>query len=842
MSEIGKISGQILADDLRRDSKNLSFDTDLLHLDVVNRRIGVKNTGPTTGFNVTGTIAADELSVLAPNISPNFTTIGSLKFYTNTIQNAVGDINLTATGTTKYVKTKAWRSSDGLEFRGSDLQGTGTDQSINFYPTGNGQVIVGQLGTEKDVAVNGDLRTTGTLTFGGDVTFGNSDTDNVTFSSDINSSIRPEVWQLGDVGIGTNSPGDPKWGLGQSGYTWNNLYSKNVTATNASFSGALNYGTIDLSLKQGKSWYVSVNGSDTNTGDHQQGPYLTIAKALDEAQSGDTIFVFPGTYVEVTPLTVPVGVTVRGLDLRNVIITPSVGTISNDVFLLNGETTLEDFTVTGFKYNSSLNTGHAFRFANDFKVTSRSPYVKNITVITFGSITTSTDPRGYASGDAGRAAYIDGAVVNTASKEASLLFHSCTFLTPGVDCVTMTNGVRVEWLNSFTYFAYRGLVGLQGTLGFASLGAKFGAELRSIGSANVYGDWAVWGDGADVIMYLVGHNFAYVGSLQDSSNDPTLANEGHDAERLNGAEIYYQSVDQSGNMRIGNVFKVNSETGIVTFTGTNFQINQGSIEFISSSSRTYIDAHEVSTGNIRISDNTITTLNGNLNFSAANQNVNISSISEFILPKGSNTDPFNTVGGVRYNTTINNFEGYAATGVVSLYAIQDSTQTTRITPELTPGANDQTIRMYANNDLKISITDSKVTFKDLRLSNLYFTPARLTLNASSDLTFNPTSGITNIQNLKFYTDTIENISDDFILNLPQNNDGYFVLDGPAVQLPYGTEGERSQVPEVGMHRYNTDNTAVEVWDGTEWSSATGSALVSTEDMQDESTLWAYVLG
>jgi hypothetical protein len=113
MSEIGKISGQILADDLRRDGKNLSFDSDLLYLDVVNRRVGVKNTGPTTGFLVSGDIKTDYLSVTAPNISPNFTTIGGLKFYGNTIQYAVGDINLTATGVTKYVKAKAWRSSDG---------------------------------------------------------------------------------------------------------------------------------------------------------------------------------------------------------------------------------------------------------------------------------------------------------------------------------------------------------------------------------------------------------------------------------------------------------------------------------------------------------------------------------------------------------------------------------------------------------------------------------------------------------------------------------------------------------------------------------------------------------
>jgi len=831
MSEIGKISGQILADDLIRQGTDLVFDTDLLYLDVVNRRVGVKNTGPTTGFLVSGNIVTDDLLVAAPNISPNFTTIASLKFYDTTIQNAVGDINLTATGATKYVYAPGWKTTSNLEIRTNNIQALDTDQTINFNPTGIGQVIVGAVGNTKNVDILGDLRTTGTLTFNGDVTFGNNDTDNIAFTADINSNIRPE------------QPGATElWSLGTSDYKWNNIYSRNVTSDTVTLSGSLLYGTTDLSLTQGKSWYVSVNGNDTNAGNHQNGPYLTIAKALSVATSGDTIFVYPGTYTEITPLTVKVGVTVRGLDIRTVIIQPDATTISNDVFLLNGETTLEDFTVTGHRYNSLANTGHAFRFANNFKVSSRSPYIKNITVITFGSVTTVDDPRGYSSYDAGRAAYIDGSVATSDSKEASLLFHSCTFLTPGVDCVTMTNGVRVEWLNSFTYFAYRGLVGLQGILGFASLGVKFGAELRSIGSANVYGDWAAWGDGANVIMYLVGHNFAYVGSLQDSTNDPTLANEGHQAERLNGAQIYYQSVDQSGNMRVGNVFKVEGATGKVLFTATTFQFNGSSLEFTSGSNRTYLDSFEVSTGYVRVSGNTLTTIGGDLILGAANQEVNLSSISELILPKGATTNPFNTVGGIRFNTTINDFEGYAASGTVGLYGILDSTKTTKITAELTPGVDDKTIRMYANNDLKVSITDSTTTIKNLYVGDLQFNQTTLNLVNNSSLTFAATSGITTIQNIALYTDTIENVSDNALIEFPQNGTGYIVFDGNAVQVPYGTDTEQPVITEIGMHRYNTTDELLEVWNGTEWVPATGAAAVSAEDMIEESDVWTFVLG
>ena len=43
-----------------------------------------------------------------------------------------------------------------------------------------------------------------------------------------------------------------------------------------------------------------------------------------------------------------------------------------------------------------------------------------------------------------------------------MLFHAVTFIIPGVDGLTMRNSVRVEWLNSFTYFANRGIYMQQG--------------------------------------------------------------------------------------------------------------------------------------------------------------------------------------------------------------------------------------------------------------------------------------------------------------------------------------------------------------------------------------------
>ena len=195
--------------------------------------------------------------------------------------------------------------------------------------------------------------------------------------------------------------------------------------------------------------YVSANGSNNNAGNHPQSPYLTVEKALQNATAGDTIHVYPGVYQERLPLVIPAGVTVKGHSMRSVTIKPD-SVDSEDVFHLNGETTVEDLTIQDFYYNSGTDVGYAFKFAPNFKVTSRSPYVRNVTVITKGSVTNASDPRGFNQGDAGKGAFLDGSVAHADSKEASLLFHAATLITPGVDALTVKNGVRVEWLTSFT--------------------------------------------------------------------------------------------------------------------------------------------------------------------------------------------------------------------------------------------------------------------------------------------------------------------------------------------------------------------------------------------------------
>ena len=254
------------------------------------------------------------------------------------------------------------------------------------------------------------------------------------------------------------------YNIGTATKRWATGNFANVT-TNTLTTNDLDFGAIDLISIPGNIIYVSTNGSDARTGTHPQDPVATIAKGLELAGLHDTVYIYPGQYQEAFPLTVPQGVTVRGHSLRAVEIAPTSGTQSNDAFVMNGDSAVEDVTIKDFYYNSGAVTGHAFRFANNFRVYERSPYVRNVSVITKGTTTSNTDPRGFAAGDAGRGAYLDGSVAHVDSREASMLFHSVTFITPNASGLKVTNGARVEWLNCFTYFADKGIEILEGATG-----------------------------------------------------------------------------------------------------------------------------------------------------------------------------------------------------------------------------------------------------------------------------------------------------------------------------------------------------------------------------------------
>ena len=607
MAQVGRISGPLLFANLERNGIDLAFRNNLstaqlLYLDVNSGLISVNTDTPINELTIDGISKTN-------NLLSTTAKIANFNISNNNIDISAGDIFVNAN---RIINIPTLRNTE-IQINDNTISSYNTNSNIDLSANGTGTVEA-----LADTNVTGNVHATGNITADGSLTFGDGDTDDIVLGAEIASDIIPDQ--------------NNTYRLGSPSKQWQNLYS-NLLNGNAISTGSISVGSTFHATRQGNTFWVAQNGDDTNVGDHPNGPFKTIKHALDQADASTggpvTIHVMPGGYEEELPLVVPSNVTIRGEDIRNTIIRPSSADQSKDIFHMNGESTVQNLTIKDFYYDSLNDTGYAFRFAPNTVVSTRSPYIQNVTVITQGSATSASDPRGFASGDAGKGALIDGADVLSASNEASMLFHSVTFITPGVDAVTMTNGVRVEWLNSFTYFADKGLYAVDGGTGHLSSDGstvKYGAELRSIGSASVYGNYGAYADGAGTLMYLIQHNFAYIGVGKYVDNDPSRVIQSQEVTELNAGRIYYNSIDHRGNFRVGDNFFIDQDTGEISLELTEADIDAlNGLTITTNGQTTYIDGTRVETGNIRFRGNDITSLSGNIEIDSFSGNINLTS-------------------------------------------------------------------------------------------------------------------------------------------------------------------------------------------------------------------------
>jgi len=750
---VGRISGPLLKSNLIRNGIDLAFETDLLYLDVNNQRIGVKNNAPQYELDVSGTTRTTNLIVT------NKADLADVTVEGNTISTTSPYLNL-ATLDTVVALNKI--RIDSIDIEGNAITTNDSNANLEFRPNGTGAVNV-----HSNLNVDGNIYASGNITADGNITIGDADTDNVIFNADVSSNIIPDVDDLYTLGS------DPTAG----GKQWNDVYVNNLRASSLVVSDNLDVGNIDFTLVHGNTYYVAENGDDAHVGDHFFDPFASVKHALSVAVAGDTILISPGIYTEEFPLTVPAGVTVKGEGIRAVTIQPTVATNTNDAFLLNGETTVEELTISSF-----YSPGYAFKYAPGYTATSRSPYIRNTTVITEGSVTNPTDPRGFNEGDAGKGVFLDGAVASSSSINTALLFHSVTFITPGVDAVVLTNGARVEWLNSFTYFANRSMyaydspqgrrnaglskVTLSGVTGTFTAGntltitsadastvltgtidsvngndvyvqgyldfdgfdltpqsitdgtatattvdsfdlREFGAEVRLIASASVYGNFGLVGQGPGVIMYAIGHNLAYIGNGKETTNDPNTVIQANEIVETESARIRYNSVDHKGDFRVGDLFYVNQETGNVQFAVSNFEINtENGVTFNTNGDTTFIDGTKIETGDWRISGNTIETLTQDANFEGGSGIVNLN--SDVNVTGSLDVTGNVTIGG---NITIGDEE----TDTIEIIAGIDSDINPKTASTYSLGTSTKTWKNLFVNNVNldsITITDNYITTTD----------------------------------------------------------------------------------------------------------------------------------
>jgi hypothetical protein len=116
----------------------------------------------------------------------------------------------------------------------------------------------------------------------------------------------------------------------------------NIQSSQESGKGVV---TIDAYTPAGKTIFVNQNGNDDNSGLTENDAKRTIKSAASISLFGDTIKVFPGTYVEDNPIVLNPTVSVEGAELRNCVVTPK--NPSKDLFLVNNGCHITDISFIG---------------------------------------------------------------------------------------------------------------------------------------------------------------------------------------------------------------------------------------------------------------------------------------------------------------------------------------------------------------------------------------------------------------------------------------------------------------------------------------------------------------
>ena len=287
---IGRISGQLLKSNLLRAGENLAFETDLLYLDVVNSRIGIRTATPTVDLDVNGHTRSTNITV------DNQLNVGNLHFTGNTITSDSSTINFAAAAGEATVYHSRLQIDD-LQLQGNIISTTVSNSSIEIDPNGSGTVnIIANTNITGNLLVTGNVNATGNIVIGGNITIGDALTDNIVINASIRSDLVPET--------------DNTYDLGSPTFRWRSIY------VNEFFTTSLNVPTLDvgnlmfrdneITTTTGQDLYIDGNGA----GGVRLGNFRIVDNVITNvstnaitqiAQSGTGYFKIQGTNGFVPP-------------------------------------------------------------------------------------------------------------------------------------------------------------------------------------------------------------------------------------------------------------------------------------------------------------------------------------------------------------------------------------------------------------------------------------------------------------------------------------------------------------------------------------------------------------
>ncbi len=330
---VGRITGPLLAQNLLRDGVNIAVETDLLYIDVVNGRIGIKTDAPRTELDVNGTLTTKVL--IADTATIGLVTIES-STSSSTISTLFGPLTVAPGGNEwLYVNTTA-------SFRG-DVYATG-----NFFAQGN--IKLGDTTSSDIIELLGEVQSD-ILPYISSGTFS-------TYISTLTGLTVTDFYTSTEI--------VSEYSLGNTSSYWQNGFLENIftkridtagTATDVQFfpdipllERTLNKSVTingDIRVYGGSPigtapvinnvLYVNENGSDDNDGRAMDSSRAcrTISGAVRSPyyKEGTIIKVAAGVYYEDNPIGLKPYTSVVGDSLRTTIVEPLNKTV--DLFHVN---------------------------------------------------------------------------------------------------------------------------------------------------------------------------------------------------------------------------------------------------------------------------------------------------------------------------------------------------------------------------------------------------------------------------------------------------------------------------------------------------------------------------
>jgi len=220
----------------------------------------------------------------------------------------------------------------------------------------------------------------------------------------------------------------------------------------------------------GNEWFVAKYGNDKNIGNSPGAAFLTIKKACEIAEPGDTIRVFAGLYTEQGPIQVPERVAIVGEDLRRTLVTTAGQT---DLYHVRRGCYISHQSFVGPSNPNAMVSfpTQGYGYADGTEQNWQSPYVQNCTNFVPDSV----------------GMRIDG---NRASGFKSMVLDAYTQYNQGGIGVSITN------------FGYAQLVSLFTICCDIAVYNDSGGVCDMNNSNASFGNYGLWANGATPLQYV----------------------------------------------------------------------------------------------------------------------------------------------------------------------------------------------------------------------------------------------------------------------------------------------------------------------------------------------------